>query len=42
MFSYVATVFEDTGGNLSPNTSAIIIGVIQLIGMHLFCIKIRI
>lgn len=26
MFAYVATVFEDTGSNLAPNMSAIIIG----------------
>lgn len=32
MFAYVATIFEDTGSNLSSNTSAIVIGVIQLLG----------
>lgn len=34
MFAYAATIFEDTGSNLSSNTSAIVIGVIQLIGMY--------
>ena len=32
MTFYTATIFQDTGSNLSPNMSAIVIGVIQLIG----------
>lgn len=33
MFAYVATIFEDTGSTLSSNMSAIIIGLIQLLGI---------
>lgn len=29
---YMSNMFEDTGSNMSPNMSAIVIGVIQLIG----------
>lgn len=32
MTFYVATIFQETGSNLSPNMSAIVIGIIQLIG----------
>lgn len=34
MFAYTATIFEDTGSSLSSNASAIVIGVIQLIGRY--------
>lgn len=33
MSFYTATIFEETGSNLSPNMSAIVTGAIQLIGM---------
>lgn len=29
---YVSNMFEDTGSNMSPNMSAIVIGIIQLFG----------
>lgn len=29
---YTATIFEDTGSNITPNMSAIVIGLIQLAG----------
>lgn len=32
MTYYTANIFQDTGSNLSPNMSAIIIGVFQVIG----------
>lgn len=32
MLSYTAYVFDEAGSNLSPNMSAIVIGVIQVIG----------
>lgn len=32
MTAYAATIFQETGSNLSPNMSAIVIGVIQLFG----------
>lgn len=32
MISYTATIFKETGSNLSPNMSAIVVGAIQLIG----------
>lgn len=34
MTAYAATIFQETGSNLSPNMSAIVIGFIQLIGTY--------
>lgn len=32
MLSYTATIFEDCGSTISPNLSAIFVGIIQLVG----------
>lgn len=32
MYSYTASIFQMTGSNLSPNLSAVVIGLIQLFG----------
>lgn len=34
MLIYTATIFQKSGSNLSPNMSAIIVGVIQVIGSY--------
>lgn len=34
MINYTASIFAESGSNLSPNSSAIIVGVIQLIGSY--------
>lgn len=34
MINYTATIFKDSGSNLSPNMSAIVVGTIQLIGAY--------
>lgn len=33
MTTYMAYIFQETGSNLSPNTSAITVGAIQVFGM---------
>ena len=35
MLNYTATIFAESGSNLSPNMSAIVIGVIQIIGSYI-------
>ncbi|KAJ6621565.1 Facilitated trehalose transporter Tret1, partial [Pseudolycoriella hygida] len=35
MLNYTATIFKDAGSSLSPNMSAIVVGVIQLIGAYI-------
>lgn len=35
MLSYTAKIFEESGSNLAPNTSAIIVAVIQLCGTYI-------
>lgn len=32
MLNYAGQIFKDSGSHLSPNLSAIVIGVIQLVG----------
>ncbi|XP_055685011.1 facilitated trehalose transporter Tret1-like [Lutzomyia longipalpis] len=34
LLNYTSTIFEEAGTDLSPNTSAIVVGVIQLIGLY--------
>lgn len=34
MLSYTASIFQESGSNLSPNMSAIVVGVIQLAGAY--------
>lgn len=34
MQNYTASIFEESGSNMSPNMSAIVVGVIQLIGSY--------
>lgn len=34
MLNYTASIFKESGSNLSPNMSAIVIGVIQLVGAY--------
>lgn len=35
MLSYASTIFDEAGSSLSPNASAIIVGVIQLVGVYI-------
>lgn len=32
MQAYIANIFQESGSNLSPNISAIVVGIIQLVG----------
>lgn len=34
MMNYTATIFQEAGSNLAPNSSAIIVGIIQLFGAY--------
>lgn len=34
MLNYSASIFAEAGSNLSPNTSAIVVGAIQLVGSY--------
>lgn len=34
MLNYTANIFKESGSNMSPNMSAIVVGVIQLIGSY--------
>lgn len=34
MISYAATIFHDSGSDLDPNTSTMIVGVIQVLGCY--------
>lgn len=34
MLNYSANIFKESGSNMSPNTSAIVVGVIQLLGSY--------
>jgi hypothetical protein len=34
MLNYTGTIFAESGSNLSPNLSAIIVGVIQIFGAY--------
>lgn len=35
MLNYTATIFAEAGSNLTPNMSAIIVGIIQLLGAYI-------
>lgn len=35
MIHYTATIFEESGSNLTPNVSAICVGVLQIIGTYM-------
>lgn len=35
MLNYTASIFEDAGSNMTPNLSAIVVGVIQLFGSYM-------
>ncbi len=35
MLNYTASIFAESGSNLTPNMSAIIVGIIQLIGAYM-------
>lgn len=34
MINYAAVIFEESGSNLSPNVSAIVVGLIQIVGAY--------
>lgn len=34
MLQYTATIFEEAGSSMSPNMSAIVVGIIQLVGSY--------
>lgn len=35
MLNYTAKIFEDAGSSMSPNTAAIVVGIIQIIGSYM-------
>lgn len=35
MLSYTATIFQESGSSLNPNDSAMVVGIIQIIGSYL-------
>lgn len=35
MLNYAAKIFEDSGSSLTPNMSAIFVGLIQLVGAYI-------
>ncbi|XP_037811226.1 facilitated trehalose transporter Tret1-like [Lucilia sericata] len=41
MLNYTATIFKESGSNLTPNMSAIIVGVIQLLGSYMSTILVE-
>lgn len=41
MLNYTATIFQQSGSNLTPNMSAIIVGAIQLLGSYMSTILVE-